>query len=1001
MARRPQLTAEQRSALFDPPRLPRELVRHYTLSGGDLDLVLRCRGDHNRLGYAVQLAYLRCPGRLLRPEERPPAELVEAIADQLGVPPCLLDPYLAQDQTRRRHAGDLQDRLKLRPFTARHGRTVTAALMPTALVTDRLVTLVTAAVEIMRTQGLLLPPPATVERLCLGVRHQARRQIHRILADDLTADQRRRLDALTELRPNGKQSWLAWLRQAPTAAKPMTMAGVIERLEHVRAVGLTAALGQRVHKARLSHLAVEAARTTAQHLAGMERRRRHAVLVATVLDLTASLTDQALDVFERLVGALLRTAEERHARAFARDGRAIHEKVRLYGRIGQALIASKASGDDPFAAIDAVLPWERFVATVAEASDLARTEDFDFYQALGERYAGVRRWAPAFLAAFEFQAVPAAEPLMRAIKVLRDANASGTHALPKTAPTAFVKQRWARHVFPGGRADGNLDRRYYELCVLAELRDRLRAGDVWVVGSRRYRSFEEHLITPEAMHHIQGQGPLPLAIDADVERFLAERRDRLDRRLAGIDGKLGADTLVDVSMVKGALKITPITKAGPPEAEAVNERLYAMLPRVRITDLLAEVDGWTGLTDCFAHLRTGEPAEDRQLVMTGILADGLNLGLTRMAEACRGVSLGRLAWMADWHIRDETYALALQRLVEHQHRQPLAAQFGGGFTSSSDGQFFRAGGFGRDAGTVNSHYGREPGVKFYTHLSDRFAPFHTRAISATAGEAIHVLDGLLHHAGAAVDGADPRWTHHTDGGGVSDSVFALCALLGFRFAPRIPDLKDRKLHSFQPPASYPALAPLIGGRIDVTLIRAHWTEILRLALSIRTGTVAASVILRQLGAYPRQNGLALALRELGRLERTLFTLDWLEDPAFRRQAGHELNKGEARNSLARAVFIHRLGEIRDRTYENQQHRASGLNLVVAAIILWNTRYLERAVAALQAATPVTDDLLAHLSPLGWEHINLTGDYVWASDMSETIDGLRALRTTPSDLRQVA
>ena len=86
--------------------------------------------------------------------------------------------------------------------------------------------------------------------------------------------------------------------------------------------------------------------------------------------------------------------------------------------------------------------------------------------------------------------------------------------------------------------------------------------------------------------------------------------------------------------------------------------------------------------------------------------------------------------------------------------------------------------------------------------------------------------------------------------------------------------------SFQPPASYPALAPLIGGRIDVALIRAHWTEILRLALSIRTGTVAASVILRQLGAYPRQNGLALALRELGRLERTLLTLDWLEDPGF-------------------------------------------------------------------------------------------------------------------------
>ena len=349
-------------------------------------------------------------------------------------------------------------------------------------------------------------------------------------------------------------------------------------------------------------------------------------------------------------------------------------------------------------------------------------------------YAGVRRWAPAFLAALEFQAIPAAEPLMQAIGVLRTANVSGTRTLPETVPTAFVKQRWARHVFPSGRAGADIDRRYYELCVLAELRDRLRAGDVWVTGSRRYRSFEEHLITPEAMRHIQGQGSLPLAIDVDVEHFLAERRDCLDRRLAEIDAKAAADALVDVSVTKGVLKLTPIAKVGPPEAEAVNERLYAMLPRVRITDLLAEVDEWTRITDCFTHLRTGEQADDRQLVMTGILADGLNLGLTRMAEACRDISLGRLAWMADWHIREETFTQALARLVEHQHRQPLAARFGAGFTSSSDGQFFQSSGFGRDTGTVNSHYGREPGVKFYTHISGRFAPFHTKAISATASE---------------------------------------------------------------------------------------------------------------------------------------------------------------------------------------------------------------------------------------------------------------------------
>ena len=135
----------------------------------------------------------------------------------------------------------------------------------------------------------------------------------------------------------------------------------------------------------------------------------------------------------------------------------------------------------------------------------------------------------------------------------------------------------------------------------------------------------------------------------------------------------------------------------------------------------------------------------------------------------------------------------------------------------------------------------------------------------------------------------------------------------------------------------------------------------------------------------------------------LFVLDWLEDPELRRQTTQELNKGESRNSLARAVFIHRLGEIRDRTYENQQHRASGLNLVVTAIILWNTRYLERAVAALRKVEDVPDHLLAHLSPLGWEHVNLTGDYIWQSGqkVSEYHDGMRLLRDVPEITRKAA
>ena len=208
-----------------------------------------------------------------------------------------------------------------------------------------------------------------------AIRRAGRSQ--RRLTDGLSAEQRRRLDALTQRRAETSQSWLAWLRQMPEAAKPAAMLGLIERLEHVRAIGIDPARGHRVHQARLAQLAREAGRTTVQHVAGYERQRRHATLVAVTLDLAASLTDQAIDLFDRLVGAMFRKAEERHARAFQADGRAINEKVRLYARVGAALIAARDGKQDAFDAITAVIPWERFRATVAEAEALARPEEFD------------------------------------------------------------------------------------------------------------------------------------------------------------------------------------------------------------------------------------------------------------------------------------------------------------------------------------------------------------------------------------------------------------------------------------------------------------------------------------------------------------------------------------------------------------------------------------------------------------------------------------------------
>jgi TnpA family transposase len=611
------------------------------------------------------------------------------------------------------------------------------------------------------------------------------------------------------------------------------------------------------------------------------------------------LTDAVLVMFDRLMGRVARKAERASAEGAATALRGAQDHLRILARAGRAVIAAHEADGDVHDAVDHAVGWARFLRAVAETADLADGERIDMRAELVRRWSALRQFAPAVLRSIAFEGARSASGRLRAAAMLREANAVSASKRPtlSDAPTGFIRKGWRPFVIG---PDGAPDPKAWEVCVLFELRDRLRAGDVWVAGSRRFRSFEETLIPRESFTALRAEGPLPVGVPEDPQGWLDAKRAALAEAMADVADRAAAGTLEDVAIEHGVLKITPLKADTPDEAQALGAAAYDLLPRIKITDLLLEVYDWTGFTAAFTHQRSGMPPEDRTVLLTAILADGVNLGLTRMAEAVRGPTLRELAWAHDWHVREDCYANALARIVDAHRALPLARLWGDGSTSSSDGQFFRAGGHGEPLGDVNARHGGEPGVAFYTHVSDQFGPFHTKVIAATASEAPHVLDGLLdHRSGLRVA------EHFTDTGGPTDHVFGMLTLLGFGFAPR------------------------------------------------------------------------------------------LRDSELRRRAGAGLNKGEARNALARAVFFHRLGELRDCTFENQIYRASGLNLLVAAIILWNTRYLQDAVAALkQAGRPAGDDLVRHVAPLGWEHISLTGDYIWSA---APVAGPRSLREKPSML----
>ena len=986
MPRRSILSTTERESLIALPDNKDELIQHYTFSETDLSIIQQHRGAANKLGFAVQLCYLRFPGIILGLEDVPFRPLLQMVAVQLKIPAETWNEYGNREQTRREHLVELQTVFGFKPFTMSHYRQAMQTLTDLALQTDKGIVLATALVESLRRQNILLPAMNAIESVSAEAITRANRRIYKALTESLIDTHRHRLDELLKRRDGSPMTWLAWLRQSPAKPNSRYMLEHIERLKTLQALDLPSGIEQQVHQNRLLKIAREGGQMRAADLAKFEPHRRYATLVALSIEGMATVTDEIINLHDQIIGKLFNAAKNKHQHQFQASGKSINEKVRLYGRIGQALLEAKQRGSDPFIAIESVMTWDAFTASVSEAQKLAQPEDFDFLHHIGESYATLRRYAPEFLDILKLSAAKGCDDVLDAINVLRVMNAEKNRNVPADAPTKFIKKRWEKLVLN----ENGIDRRYYELCALSELKNSLRSGDVWVQGSRQFKNFDEYLVPIDKFNDMKRNSELPLSIDTDCDNYLRDRLLLLEHQLEVANRMAASNDLPDAIISASGLKITPLDTVVPDDAQILIDKTAMQLPQVKITELLMEVDEWTGFTRHFTHLKTGAVVKDKILLLSTILADAINLGLTKMAESCPGSTYAKLSWLQAWHIRDETYSPALAELVNAQIRQPFAENWGDGSTSSSDGQRFKVGGKAESTGHINPKYGAEPGRLFYTHISDQYAPFSSKVVNVGVRDSTYVLDGLLYHE------SDLRIDeHYTDTAGFTDHVFALMHLLGFRFEPRIRDLADTKLYVPNSGAGYAALKPMIGGTINIKQIRTHWDEIMRLATSIKQGTVTASLMLRKLGSYSRQNGLDIALRELGRIERTLFILDWLQNVELRRRVHAGLNKGEARNALARAVFFYRLGEIRDRSFEQQRYRASGLNLATAAIVLWNTVYLERATNALRAhGQPVDDSLLQYLSPLGWEHINLTGDYLWRKSSRIGVGKFRPLRQLP-------
>lgn len=974
MPRRSVLSELEKQSLLSIPTELSEMSKYYLLSETDIYVINQRRGNHNKLGFALLLICMRYPGIAMSNDTFIAEELLKFIAAQLKIKdPENWRKYFNREQTRREHLNEVQELFGFTLFNSAAHQEVLNELIPITKQTDKGIVIAISMLNWLREHKIVAPTISVIEKTCAEAMTIGNQAFYTDLIATISDEHKQKLDNILKLKSSTKISNLHWLLQPATIPKPKHMLLHINRLNYIKSLYLPANIGKNVHQSRLIRMAKEGKNMPAGEILKFESTRRYATLVAVILETNATIIDEIIELNDKILGNIFSRAKNSHNNEFQNSSKSINEKLNLYVKIGQILIAAKQNNENPFQAIEAIIPWDDFTKTIDDTKALAKPDNFDSLYKLTSYYSWIKRYMIEFLEALEFKPSNSTIELFNALIIIKQMHRDKLRKVPKEASTVFIKKQWQDLVF---KDSGTIDKQYYEFAVLAELKNALRSGDIWVIGSNKYKDFDEYLMDKESFHKKLIESPLPTVGSSSFKEFITGRTDILTANLKEVHKLVLKDELDDAIINDGGLKITPLTNSVTDEAYAFNQKIYSLLPKIKITNLLQEVDSWVNYTNQFTHLKNDKQVGNKQLLLSVILSDAINLGLTKMAEACPGTTYSKLSSVQAWHIREDTYTRAQAVLTNAQHQQEITKYWGNGTSSSSDGQRFTAGGTNKHSATKNPKYGREPGVTYYGHISDLYAPFYMNLITTNLRDATYVLDGLLHHEANL-----NIYEHYTDTAGFTDHVFALMHLLGFKFAPRIRDLNDKRIYLPNKTSNYPALSSMVGGYLNLKLIEQNWDEIMRLAMSIKHGTVTSSLILRKLGSYPRQNNLALALRELGKLERSIFMLEWSKDPQLRRRVQAGLNKGEARHALTRAVHFNRLGEIRDRTFENQLHRASGLNLVVGAIILWNTVYIEKAVDYLRkTAKNFNDDLIKHLSPLGWEHINLTGDYIWSNTL---------------------
>ncbi|ENA1771630.1 Tn3 family transposase [Yersinia ruckeri] len=986
------LSAEQRESYGNYQGEPTKdiLARYFHLDDFDRQHISSKRGDHNRLGFAVQLCTVRYLGRFPDLFSNIPNAVVKFLAKQLHIDNItnVISLY-SEGKQRRQHVDEIINIYGYTEFTdTRVGFSLSRWLYALCWTgTSRPSILFERGTSWLLSHKVLLPACSLLERYIARLRSRVENRLWHTLAACIDEKQMLCLLELLSVPAGSRYSLLEQLRAGPTKVNAASLLQAISRLHAIRSLGITLPTITPVSDTRIAALARYATTAKTSALQRLPEKRKLATLVAFACCMEATAQDDTIELLEALLRDLFNGAVQADKKNRQRTIKDLDRAAEILAKACKMLLDDSVSDTDIRKEIYKHFPEDTLENAVNNVTTLIRPANNVYFNELDAKFRTVRRFLPELLEKINFKGNASAESLIDALCWI-ELNLKKKKT-DNDAPREIINKPWLQHVI---KSDGSIDFHAYTFCTLKELQVTLKKRDIYVTPSWRYADPRTGLIEGSEWEHLRPVICRSLGLSSTPAATLSAITVELDTTYREVVNRLPENPAIRFSDdgEKTELILTPLDAVEEtPSLMALRQRVTDMLPRVDLPELILEIDARTRCTGAFTHV------SEKSSRVTDL---NISLCAMLMAEACNtgpepfirndiaALKRDRLTWTDSNYIRDETIREANATLVTAQAGISLAGRWGGGEVASADGMRFVVPVRTVHAGPNPKYFKEGRGVTWYNLISDQYSGLNDIVVPGTLRDSLVILAVVLEQQTELMP-----VQIMTDTGAYSDVIFGLFRLLGYRFCPRIADTGGARFWRTDPRADYGPFNALSAHRLNFEKkVAPHWDDILRLVASLKLGRLNVMSVMKTLQTGDRPTSLAQAIAEIGRADKTIHMLTYLDDENKRRKTLQQLNRGEGRHAVARNVFHGKRGELRQAYREGQEDQLGSLGLVLNMIVLWNTIYMDAALQQLrQEGYPVLEEDVARLSPLLCGHINMQGRYSFTVPESVSRGELRA------------